>query len=272
MKQIYLIAIVIVLASLTSKAQLSAGFFTVGATSNSASTSSYTWNLSNPGSWGFLINFPPDSVTHQLHFTNFGFNIPSASVIMGVETILTYCVMPSGTGNAILKDSIVQLVNNNNLIGNNLGGVHNFTPIVTSYTYGGPSTTWGATLSAADVNGANFGFVSLLKSVGTASAFIGIEKSQAQSAKMKIYYESTVGVPESQIAYAHSYYYNRVVTIKQADENSLFEIFDLTGRRVYQTRLQKNQQSVELNHLTPGVYFYKLLINNKAVYKKFSFD
>lgn len=213
-------------------------------------------------------NILPGALTHGLHFHGFGFNIPAASQIVGVEAVLSYCVMPSSAGNSILKDTIVQLVVNNTPTGSNLGGVHNFTPIVTTHTYGDPASTWSVNLTPADINASNFGFVSHLKSVGTATTFADIEMSQSQSPKMKIYYVSTTGIIESQTSSASSFYYGEILHVKDVYEDTKLEVFNLEGKLVYQTVVEKDQTRVDLGKLGTGVYFCRMMLGKKEMIQK----
>ncbi len=262
------ILLFLLVLGLSSKAQLSAGFFSATATSSITTTGTHTWSIPGSGVYGMAFNILPGTLTQGLHFEGFGFNIPAASQIVGVEAVLSYCVMPSSSGNAIMKDSIVQLVVNNVPVGANQGCVHNFTPIVTTHTYGDPSNTWSVNLTPADVNAATFGFVSHLKSIGTATAFADIEMSQSQSPKMKIYYVSTTGVIESQTSVASSYYYGHSLYIKDVYEDTNLEVFNLEGRKVYETKVEKDQTRVDLGKLGTGVYFCRMMLGKKELVQK----
>lgn len=275
MKKTVLLFTLLVGFNAINKAQLSAGFFTLGtiANVNSAGTASWTVPTSTFTS-SQIINLPPGTLTHGLHFTNFGFNIQSAANIMGVEAVLSYCVMPQGTGAAIAKDSIVKLLVNNIATGNNLGSVHNFTPIITTYTYGASGNTWGNILTPAQVNSSNFGFVSHIKSNGTATVYISQDKSSGGQMipKMKVYYESTTGVIESQTSSALSYYYSQVLHLNDVYENTNLQVFNLEGKKVFETVVEKDQTKVELSKLNPGVYFYRMMLGKKEVVEKILID
>lgn len=251
-----------------AKAQLSAGFFTATASSSITTAGTHTWSMPGGGTYGMAFNILPGSLTHGLHVHGFGFNIPAASQIVGVEAVLSYCVMPTSSGNTIMKDSIVKLVVNNLPVGANQGCVHNFTPIVTTHTYGDPSSTWSVNLTPADVNASTFGFVSYLKSIGTATSFATIEKSQSMSPKMKVYYVSTTGVIESQTSTAGSYYYSQTLYVKDVYEDTKLEVFNLEGRRVYETIVEKDQTRVDLGKLQTGVYFCKMMLGKKEMIQK----
>lgn len=268
MKKISLLFLFIIGISSSHKAQLSAGFFTATTSSSISTTGTHTWSLPGGGTYGMAFNIQPGTLTHGLHVHGFGFNIPTASQIVGVEAVLSYCVMPTSSGNAILKDSVVKLVVNNIAVGANQGCVHNFTPVVSTHTYGDPASTWSVALSPADVNAASFGFVSHLKSIGTATSFATIEKSQSMSPKMKIHYVSTTGIIESQTSTAGSYYYSQILYVKDVYEDTKLEVFNLEGKRVYEAIVEKDQTRVDLGTLQPGVYFCRMMLGKKEMVQK----
>jgi hypothetical protein len=125
-----------------------------------ASTGSVAW--SNPGnvtaddaSVATAVLPGPHDLSHYLKATNFGFAIPVGATINGIEAT----VERSSDGAGIQVDSIVSLVK-----GGVIGAVNRavFTSIPgssTAKTFGSPSDLWGVTLTPADVNAANFGFV-----------------------------------------------------------------------------------------------------------------
>lgn len=270
MKKTILLLLLLVTSTNLMKAQ-SAGFYTVSTAANVSSTGTMAWNTPTAGlGIANIINLPPGTLSNQLHLTNFGFNIPAASNVLGVEAILTFCVMPQGTGNAIAKDSVIKLLVNNVPTGNNIGGVHNYTPVITSYTYGNASSTWGASLTPADVNNTNFGFMCNMKSAGTASLFIGIDKTGGgqQISKMKVYYETTTGIIESQTSYPQNYCYNQTLFINGVYEETKLEVFTIGGKKVYETPIAKEQTKVDLSKLSTGIYFYKMVIGKSEVIQK----
>ena len=269
MKKIISTLLIIISIQNVSNAQMSAGFFSVTASNNYTPTGTKAWATNFNGLYGMITNLMPNELTQGLQFNGFGFNIPAASQIVGVQAILTYSVLPITSGISILKDSIVQLMVNNLPVGNNLGGVHNFTTVVTTFTYGDPVSTWGATLTPAAVNATNFGFVSNLKSIGTAVSQVGVEKTQLQSAKMKIYYVSTTGVIESQTAVAKSFSYNNILNVNDADANTLIEIYTIEGKKVKEAVIERNEEKIDLSYLKPGLYIYQYTQNKEKVSGKF---
>lgn len=270
MKKTILLFILKIVLNGSYKAQ-SAGFYTLGTIANVNSIGTASWSVpTSTFTSSQIINLPPGTLTQGLHFTNFGFNIPTAANILGVEAVLSYCVMPQTAGNAIAKDSIVKLLVNNVATGNNLGSVHNFTPIITTYTYGSSGNTWGTTLTPTQVNSNNFGFVSHIKSNGTATLYISQDKSSGGQMipKMKVYYETTTGVIESQTSEANAYCYSKTLFVNHVNDNTKLEIYNLEGRRVYEAIITKDESKVDLNKLTPGVYFYRMIIDKKEIVEK----
>lgn len=271
MKKTLLLFILALGISSSHKAQQSAGFFTLGTIVNVNSAGTASWTVpTNTFSSSQIINLPPGTLTQGLHFTNFGFNIQTAANIMGVEAVLSYCVMPQTAGNAIAKDSIVKLLVNNIATGNNMGSVHNFTPIITTYTYGSNNNTWGTSLTPAQVNSSNFGFVSHIKSNGTATLYISQDKSGGGQMipKMKVYYETTTGIIESQTSSAFSYYYSQVLHLSDVTENTNLEVFNLEGKKVFETIVEKDQTQVDLGKLQSGVYFCRMILGKKEMLRK----
>jgi hypothetical protein len=50
--------------------------------------------------------------------------------------------------------------------------------------------------------------------------------------------------------------------------NTLFELYNLAGQKVYSTKLINNQKQVEIHKVSTGIYFYKLYYNSEVYTKK----
>ena len=105
-----------------------------------------TWNLS-------------PSNSHYINASQFGFSIPWNATINGVlveierkcnsSTTLNYC-----------KDSVVRLVKNGSIQGDNKADTVTYWSVTEGYySYGDLASMWGLALSASDVNSADFGAV-----------------------------------------------------------------------------------------------------------------
>lgn len=83
---------------------------------------------------------------------NFGFTVPGNARILGVQVIIEAAESSAGTEslNGQLQDDGAALVGSSSA--NTISGTG-----MTTYTYGGPTNTMGATLTPAIVNHANFG-------------------------------------------------------------------------------------------------------------------
>lgn len=98
--------------------------------------------------------------THYLQVKDFGFNIPTAATICGLEAQ----VERSATDIDILlisawvKDYNVRIIKNNALAGSNMASATEWPSSSATATYGGVSSLWGTTWSPAEVNSNDFGF------------------------------------------------------------------------------------------------------------------
>lgn len=147
----------------------------LGATDGSVATSSS--RLANNG-----------DVTQLLSLTNFGFNIPSTSVITGVTVQIT---RKNSANAAALFD------NNVNLIVGGASGSQNralgagWNNVYATISYGGTNDMWGESLTYTSINASNFGFnLSVFRNgTGSANQFPEIDFAQ-----ISISYNSTLPV------------------------------------------------------------------------------
>ena len=58
-----------------------------------------------------------------------------------------------------------------------------------------------------------------------------------------------------------------IITIKFANyiENSKFELFDLQGKIVYNEKINESNNSIHLNQLSNGIYFYIISTDGKSL-------
>ena len=105
-------------------------------------------STTNSISWGGTSNY--------LRASNFGFSIPAGADIDGIVV----SIHRTSSGFAI-RDNVLQVVNGSgSIVGSNYANTTtNWLTSLTTATYGGATDAWGAGLSAADVNNANFGIV-----------------------------------------------------------------------------------------------------------------
>lgn len=127
------------------------------------------------GNWSFVraqwrSNFNPGvSALSNLTFNGFGFTIPSAAIILGVEVGVSL-VSQSPTSGYL---SQVALYSENAVLGTIKNPNTPFTPDPpTPHTYGSAGDRWGATLTPAIVNDPSFGFA-LAATCDSVRVFIG---------------------------------------------------------------------------------------------------
>ena len=122
-----------------------------------------------------LIQLSGDEQTDYLQVKGFGFNIPSAASICGIQVT----VVRSATNVDLLfhtssvKDIDVRLLKNGTLTGANEAAVGVEWPLLSdgNATYGGNSYLWGSSWNPSDINNSNFGFSIAAKIHGTISLF-----------------------------------------------------------------------------------------------------
>jgi hypothetical protein len=122
-----------------------------------------------------LLQLFGDETTDYLQVKGFGFNIPTAASICGIEATV---VRSASNVDLILhtssvKDLDVRLMKNGTLTGTNEAHTSTEWPLLSdgNATYGGSSDLWGSSWSPADINSNNFGFSISAKIHGTASLF-----------------------------------------------------------------------------------------------------
>jgi cysteine-rich repeat protein len=93
--------------------------------------------------------------THYLEATGFGFSLPPAAVILGIQVVITKDGLGSAFDNGvfIVKGGVIGSDDHS------LGGAWPAGPGGTPVSYGGASDLWGETWTAADINSPNFGVV-----------------------------------------------------------------------------------------------------------------
>lgn len=100
-----------------------------------------------------------NKTTDYLQVKDFGFNIPTAASICGIEAQIVKSaddidILIIG---AWVKDYNVRIIKNNALAGSNKADATEWPSGSTTATYGGVNDLWGTTWSVADVNSSNFG-------------------------------------------------------------------------------------------------------------------
>jgi len=97
------------------------------------------------------------NVSEYLRVTGFGFSIPSGATIDGIQVGIERSQTDNG-GN--IRDNIVKLVKNNNVVGSNKATNTNWPNSDAVATYGsGTSDLWGTSWTVSDINDNDFGVV-----------------------------------------------------------------------------------------------------------------
>lgn len=272
--------------SLTSNAQSSATSTPNSVLNSTTSTGSYTWAIGsatadcNLGS-GFL-----GALSKGLELTNFNFSIPSTATIIGITSKITYSasVFTFTTYTQAPKDTIVKLIVNGVQTGNNLGQsapLNPTTPPNGNYrVYGSPTSTWGiSNLTPTDVNSPNFGVAVYLFRVpyqaGISTVFLNNTASLTPNPtpSITVYYATGTGIIESQSSSPAIYSFNKTLYFKDAiSQTGDLYIYNLLGEKIYQTPVEANQNQVQLNDLSAGIYVYKLKVGNNEFSQKIKID
>jgi hypothetical protein len=106
-----------------------------------------SYNISIPPFSGFINGAP-------ISTTNYGLSVPTTSAITGVQVNLTGYFNGSALNSAPIS---AVLLFNGSPIGNAINSAITGGPPETNLTFGGPSTTWEASLNSAIINSGTFG-------------------------------------------------------------------------------------------------------------------
>jgi len=96
--------------------------------------------------------------SRYLEGTNYGFTIPAAATIDGIQVTIGRFESATGPGNDV-RDTVVRLMKAGNITGDNKAdtGTDWSTGTSASATYGSSSDLWGVSWTSADINASNFG-------------------------------------------------------------------------------------------------------------------
>lgn len=127
-----------------------AGSFAWSSPDNAASSNNVR------ASAGILLGVWSSANSNYLVATGFGFSIPSYASVCGIEVMVEKNAGGLGLGSSII-DNAVYLVKGGAVTGSNQAAGSNWTSSDATSTYGGASSLWGTTWTAAEVNAGNFG-------------------------------------------------------------------------------------------------------------------
>lgn len=208
--------------------------------------------------------------TRALVARDFGFSIPANASITGIEVKVNRM---ADTANAV-TDTVVQLILNSNLIGQNKYNQSFWPATLATQFYGDSANLWGLTsLTAADVNDADFGVY--IKTQNHDTDYY--KQAKIDFVAMKVYYTSS---PNTIKEHAHTFaavnasvspdskelVINTFTTIAKLD----IELYSILGNKVIATtsHSDKNIHKVSLPVLTSGMYLVKIGNTQGEVVKK----
>jgi hypothetical protein len=227
------------------------------------------WDLSTP--YMPTVTFSVAGDSKRVMFSDYKFNIPANSVVDGIKVNFVYTM--NNTAPNTLKETVVTLMTPS------LMPVQDKSPAAGAFinsssgliTYGGPTDTWGAYWTSNEINSPAFGFNFKLNTTAAPADF-----TFQNGATITVYYTLANGIKDSQTSSSgiHAYVNNRKLVIETLSrENTMVEIFALTGRKVLSANLENNsEKSVNLSELPKGVYLYNIKTENGTKTSKFLLD
>lgn len=124
----------------------------------------------------------PGTTSHYIKATNFGFSIPSGSIIRGVLVEFERHVTGAmGTG---VTDNSVKLVVGGSITGNEKSAGASWAATDQYDSFGGANDTWGVSLTADNINGSDFGVV--LSCTGNGADRVGL----VDHARITVFYDT----------------------------------------------------------------------------------
>jgi len=146
-------------AQCTASATLSGATF-----ANNTGAGSFAWSSPENAassnnvraSAGILLGVWSSANSNYLVATGFGFSIPSYASVCGIQLMVEKNASGLGVGSSVI-DNAVYLVKGGAVTGSNLASGSNWASSDATSTYGGASSLWGTTWTAAEVNAGNFG-------------------------------------------------------------------------------------------------------------------
>lgn len=220
-----------------------------------------------------LLQLFGDETTDYLQVKGFGFNIPTAASICGIQAT----VIRSASNvdlvfhTSSVKDNDVRLLKNGTLTGTNKAYTSTEWPSADgSATYGSNSDLWGSTWSPADINNSNFGFSISAKIHGTVSLF---PAARINYISLTVSYldPTLLSAQALQFQVANGANHSAALSWKHntTDEGTTFSIERSVNSLKWQPVQGPPQQNVDASLFTfldaqplPGLSFYRLKITS----------
>ena len=201
--------------------------------------------------------------THYLKATSFGFTIPAAANICGIEVQ----VEKSASNISLLAtvtDNVVRLMKAGTIVGNDYSTSSNWSTTESYFTYGGPSDLWGTTWSPSDINAAGFGLAFSAQLHGLISL---LPIARIDHIQIIVYY--IVPVPIHFISFEAVVQKNNNVliqwTTEDNDENVTFEIQRSSDANSWSTlHASPGRINIGLQHYS---FLDTSLVNTRAYYR-----
>jgi hypothetical protein len=194
--------------------------------------------------------------TREFHFCNYGFNLPSNAT---VDSFWVHINEGSWWTQHVIADSVVQLMKNHVLVGNNYAWPYTWAYMQSVYY---PTGLWGTTWTPAEVNDPGFGLSLRAKntSTDTATAFVS-------GSYITVWYSTPAGIfSQSSGGDLFSVYPNPSsgsfsIELSPSMDADEIRIVDLTGRIILNKKIS-GAEKINLQNIPPGNFM--LMILNKS--------
>jgi hypothetical protein len=139
---------------------------------------------------GYYVGY---NLSEPLLLSDFGFDIPYGSVILGVKVSVERRSSADTLGYSFTRDNNLRLIKNGTVGGTNKA-IYTLWPITDVVAdYGTPSDLWGQSWSYADINSANFGVYLITDSYSTVES--GQTVTRVDHIQVTIYYDDIAPTP-----------------------------------------------------------------------------
>jgi hypothetical protein len=136
--------------------------------------------------------------TEYLQVKDFGFSIPTAATICGIEVTVVKSAANVLLNLASVTDYDVRIIKSNALAGTNKADADEWSSSDTYFTYGGVNDLWGTTWSPAEINSNTFGF-SIAGEIETTVALF--PSARIDHISMTVYYLDPSVLPAQSIQF-----------------------------------------------------------------------
>lgn len=210
--------------------------------------------------------------TDYLQAKDFGFSIPTAASICGIEVHVKKSADNVLLNLAYVKDYNVRIIKNNTLTGPDRSDANEWSSSPAYITYGGPDDLWGVTWSPTDINSNNFGFSIAGEIVTTAALF---PSARIDHISITVYYLEATVLPAQSIQFnvGNASNHSAILSWKQSglDATASFVVErSVNGSKWEPVKgaAQKNNASLWYsftdNRPLPGGSYYRLKITTAA--------